>query len=51
MITQPEPWDWGATEKNWWAQYYNEKGLASGTYELKLFVEDELVQLATFVIE
>ncbi len=51
LTSKTEAWAGGANEKNWWANYANDQGLASGTYELKLYLDNELVQLATFVID
>jgi hypothetical protein len=50
-LATTEEWDASQTEKDWWVKMFNDSGLASGTYELKLYVEGRLVQLGTFVIE
>jgi len=44
-------WNSGQTEKDWWIKISSDEGLESGTYEVKLYVEDKLVQLGTLVIE
>jgi hypothetical protein len=44
-------WKGEQTEKDWWLRIFNDKGLTFGTYELKLYIEDKLVQLGTQVIE
>ncbi len=46
-----EAWKGGQTEKDWWLRIFNDNGLTSGTYELKLYLDGKLAQLATFVIE
>lgn len=52
LITKSETWSGGQNEKNWWAYYFNKDNpLETGTYELKLYVDDKLVQLGTFIIE
>ena len=50
-LVKTDAWSGGATEKDWWLKTFNDSGLSSGTYELKLYIEDKLVQLCTFVIE
>ncbi|MEW5719479.1 MAG: protein kinase, partial [Chloroflexota bacterium] len=46
-----EAWRGDSTEKDWWLRIYNDKGLTSGTYELKLYIDNKVAQLGTFVIE
>jgi hypothetical protein len=48
---ETKTWTGNPAEKDWWLRFYNDKGLASGTYELKLYIDDKLVQLGTFVIQ
>jgi hypothetical protein len=50
-LTKTETWTSGPTEKDWWTMTNSDSGLTSGTYELKLYLDDQLVQLGTFVIE
>jgi len=44
-------WDAKSAESDFWVYVTNEAGLPPGVYELKLYVEDKLVQLGTTVIE
>ena len=44
-------WTGNPSEKDTWLRLFDDKGLTSGTYELKLYIEDRLVQLGTFVIQ
>lgn len=48
---ETKTWAGNPSEKDWWVRLYNDKGLTAGTYELKLYLEDKLVQLGTFVIQ
>jgi hypothetical protein len=43
-------WTGQPTETDFWVRMSNEKGLPAGVYELKLYVEDKLVQLGTTVV-
>lgn len=52
LIAKSETWSGAQNEKNWWAYYFNkDNALEAGTYELKLYVDDQLAQLGTLVIE
>jgi serine/threonine protein kinase len=44
-------WIGNPSEKGWSVKIPDDKGLGAGTYELKLYIEDKLVQLGTFVIQ
>jgi hypothetical protein len=44
-------WTGNPSEKDTWLRLFDDTGLPTGTYELKLYIEDRLVQLGTCVIE
>jgi hypothetical protein len=44
-------WIGNPSEKDWPLKISDDKGLAAGTYELKLYIEDRLVQLGAFIIQ
>jgi hypothetical protein len=43
-----DTWNAGESEKDWWVRLRN---LVPGRYELRLYIEGELVQSGTFVVE
>ena len=49
-LSKTEVWDAGESGA-FWLRFYDEAGLASGNYELELYVEGQLLQSGTFVIE
>jgi len=50
-VAGTKTWTGNPSEKDTWLRLFDDKGLTSGTYELKLYIEDRLVQLGTFVIQ
>jgi hypothetical protein len=44
-------WGGNPSEKDWYVRFFDDKSLAPGTYVLKLYIDDRLVQLGTFIIQ
>ncbi len=44
-------WDGDESESDWWTKLSMVGALTPGTYELRLYIQDRLVQLGTFKIE
>ncbi len=50
-LTKTDTWNADPNQNDWWINIFNDNGLESGTYELKLYISDQLVQLGTFVVD
>jgi hypothetical protein len=50
-MIKSDTWTRATSEKDYWISISNDSGLEAGTYELKLYIDDRLIQVNTFIID